>query len=68
MNAKSTLRGRLGQLAGGVWGVFGDFEVVLGGFAAVFSVFLSSWSLRLGALWQTFGSFDAHFEHFVEAF
>ena len=39
MGARSTLEGplgRLGWLAGGVWGVFGDFEVVLGGFAAVF--------------------------------
>ena len=31
-------------------------------------VFLPSWSLRLDALWQTFGSFEAHLGHFVEAF
>ena len=43
--------GRLGWLAGGVWGVFGDFEVVLGGFAAVFGSFC-----RLGAfVWALFG-------------
>ena len=35
--------GRLGRLAGGVWGVFGDFGVVFGGFAAVFGGFGTSW-------------------------
>ena len=29
---------------------------------------LAAFGLRLGALWETFGSFEAHFGHFVEAF
>ena len=50
MKARSTLRGPLGRLqrlAGGVWGVFGNFEVVLGGFAVVFG--------GLGPSWGDFG-------------
>ena len=42
MGAGSTLRGPLGRLqrlAGGVWGVFGDFGVVLGDFRDVFCDF-----------------------------
>ena len=40
----------------------------MGDFAVVFGVFLPSWGLPLGALWETFSSFEVHFGHFVEAF
>ena len=46
MGARSGLWGpfgRLGRLAGGVWGVIGDFGVVFGGLAAVFGGLEASW-------------------------
>ena len=65
------LRGPLGRfqrLAGGVWGVFGDFGVVLGDFRDVFCDF----GVSLGGFGPAKGSsgesFQAHFGHFVEAF
>ena len=36
--------GRLGRLPDGVWGVFGDFWVVLGYFRDVFGDFGASWA------------------------
>ena len=74
MGARSTFRGPLGRLrrlAGGFWSVSGVFGVLFGSLEAsrggLEASFLPSWSLRLGALWQTFGSFEAHVGHFVEA-
>ena len=53
MGARSGLWGpfgRLGRLAGGVWGVIGDFGVVFGGFGVV----LGGFEGVLGRLWADF--------------
>ena len=69
--------------SGDLWGVFGGLLVAFGASMASLGSSLAAWR-RLGAAWrrlsavlepsfgrslvETFGSFEAHFGHFVEAF